>query len=63
MNGQVLLHRRGAYTRGRAIYDFAKFSPKRHEIKRIWTSGARPSRPLDPPVQWEVNFGASELGI
>ena len=38
----------GANSPGGATYDFAKFSPKPHEIERIWTSrgGACPSRPL-----------------
>ena len=37
---------------GAPTYDFAKFSQKLHEIKRIWApGGTRPSRPtLDPPL-------------
>ena len=31
---------------GAPTYDFAKFSQKLHEIERIWTRGARPSRPI-----------------
>ena len=30
---------------GAPTYDFAKIPQKLHEIERIWTGGARPSRP------------------
>ena len=33
---------------GTPTYDFAKFSPKLHQIERIWTPG-RDARPLRPP--------------
>ena len=40
---------------GAPTYDFAKFSPKLHEIERIWTpkggGGCVPRDPLDPPVK------------
>ena len=39
MNGQVLLHRRGPYTRGRAIYDFAKISPNGMKLKEFGPRG------------------------
>ena len=39
-------------SRGAPTYDLAKFSQKLHQIERIWTpGGARPSPPLDPPLQ------------
>ena len=36
--------------RGVPTYDFAKISQKLHEIERIWTGGASPAPPLDPPL-------------
>ena len=40
---------------GAPTYDFAKFSPKLHEIERIWTPGGGGARPkfyyVDPPLQ------------
>ena len=36
---------------GAPTYDFAKFSPKLHEIKRIWTGGGRSKfHYVDPPL-------------
>ena len=39
---------------GTPTYDFAKFSPKLHEIERIWTpGGVRPKfYYVDPPLQY-----------
>ena len=42
----------GANSPGVPTNYFAQFSPKLHEIERIWARGrgARPSRPLDPSL-------------
>ena len=42
---------------GAPTYDFAKFSPKLHEIERIWApGGARPKfYYVDPPLIVEKN--------
>ena len=43
---------------GAPTYDFAKFSPKLHEIEIIWSpGGGRPSRPsLDPPLELDYEW-------
>ena len=41
----------GGGGRGAPTYDFAKFSPKLHEIERIWTPWGRPKfYYVDPPL-------------
>ena len=35
---------------GDANIGFCQFSQKPHEIERIWTGGASPAPPLDPPL-------------
>ena len=42
---------------GPPTYDFAKISPKLHEIERIWTGGAHPKfYYVNPPLLWWDNF-------
>ena len=54
--GSRISPRRGRQLPGGApTYDFAKFSQKLHEIKRIWAPGGGvPRAPLDPPLQATV---------
>ena len=60
--GSRISPRRGhQLPRGAPTYDFAKFSPKQHEIEIIWTPGGLASLvlPLDPPLGGFPSRGGS----